>query len=356
MIIIVALALLVASAFITRQLVRNSHRFSQMDIPNERSSHLTPTPRGGGIAFVTTSLVGFLLLLLNNSLDAAEILALCCAGAIVAIAGHLDDRQKISGAMVRLIFHALGAIILIVGIGFPSQISLFDRTVNTGVIGSILGVLYLVWLLNLFNFMDGTDGIAAIEAIFVCIAGAILNYHVLSDINLSTASIILATSTLGFLLYNWSPAKIFMGDSGSMIMGFLAALMTIYFLQANERTTGVLLLHIDAMVFAFAVLIIPVLDSVRVVFIRVFILKRSPFSADRNHIHHSLLDIGLKHSQATLALVLVNVFFILITYYLNDYLRAMYLLITISLLALAFSQVPFLIKNHQKKIGRKKVV
>jgi Fuc2NAc and GlcNAc transferase len=140
--------------------------------------------------------------------------------------------------MVRLIFHALGAIILIVGIGFPSQISLFDRTVNTGVIGSILGVLYLVWLLNLFNFMDGTDGIAASEAIFVCVAGAILNFHVLSDINFSAAAIILASCTFGFLLYNWSPAKIFMGDVGSGYLGMQSVVFRSWRPNSNMSSYG----------------------------------------------------------------------------------------------------------------------
>ena len=133
MTIILSFALFLVSAFITRLLVVNSYRFSKMDIPNERSSHLTPTPRGGGIAFVATSLVGILLLLLNSELDRADLLALCFAGAIVAIAGHLDDRQKISGAMVRLIFHALGAIILIVGIGFPSLPRHLRGSCSTGI-------------------------------------------------------------------------------------------------------------------------------------------------------------------------------------------------------------------------------
>jgi hypothetical protein len=97
-----------------------------------------------------------------------------------------------------------------------------------------------------------------------------------------------------------------------------------------------------------------VVDSIRVVFIRVFILKKSPFNADRNHIHHSLLDIGLKHAQATLVLVLVNIGFILFTFFMNDYLRASLLILTISLLAVALSQVPFLIKQHQKRIGNRK--
>ncbi|MEY3697193.1 MAG: hypothetical protein RJA41_843, partial [Actinomycetota bacterium] len=112
--IIVSLVLFVASAFITCQLVRNSHRFSKMDIPNERSLHDNPTPRGGGLSFVATSIVGFLLLAFDNTLDRVDLLALCCAGVIVAIAGHLDDRQKISGATVRLVLHAVSAIILIV--------------------------------------------------------------------------------------------------------------------------------------------------------------------------------------------------------------------------------------------------
>jgi Fuc2NAc and GlcNAc transferase len=137
-----AIALFLISALITRGLVANSHRLSTLDIPNERSSHQIPTPRGGGIAFVATSIIGFLLLLLDNALNGTELLALCYAGSIVAIAGHLDDRQKISGATIRLVLHAIGAFILIVGIGFPSQISIFDRTVNTGIIGSILGVVY----------------------------------------------------------------------------------------------------------------------------------------------------------------------------------------------------------------------
>jgi UDP-GlcNAc:undecaprenyl-phosphate GlcNAc-1-phosphate transferase len=77
-----------------------------------------------------------------------------------------------------------------------------------------------------------------------------------------------------------------------MILGFLAALLTIYYLQANERFSDSILLHIDALVFALAVLIIPIMDTIRVVFIRLFILRKSPFKADRNHIHHVLLDIG----------------------------------------------------------------
>ena len=300
MTIILSLALLLVSTLITRQLVMNSHRFSKMDIPNERSSHLTPTPRGGGIAFVTTSLVGFLLLLLNNSLDAAEILALCCAGAIVAIAGHLDDRQKISGATIRLGFHALGAIILIVGIGFPSQISLFDRTIDTGIIGSILGVLYLVWLLNLFNFMDGTDGIAASETIFVVLAGAFLNFHVVSDANHSAAAVILAASTFGFILYNWSPAKIFMGDVGSGYLGIVVGGLSL--IAANQD---------PELLWVWIILLAVFVSDATVTLIRRLLRKQKPHVAHRSHAYQHLAIRLNSHAKVALLVLAVNIVWLL---------------------------------------------
>ena len=300
MIIIVSLALLVASAFITRQLVMNSHRFSQMDIPNERSSHFTPTPRGGGLSFVATSIVGFLLLTLNSTIDRADLLALCCAGIIVAIAGHLDDRQKISGATIRLGFHALGAIILIVGIGFPSQISLFDRTIDTGIIGSILGVLYLVWLLNLFNFMDGTDGIAASEAIFVCFAGAILNFHVLSDINFSAAAIILAICTFGFLLYNWSPAKIFMGDVGSGYLGI--AIGGLSLMAAKQQ---------HELLWVWIILLAVFVSDATITLIRRLLRKQKPHVAHRSHAYQHLAIRFNSHAKVSLLLLAVNIVWLL---------------------------------------------
>jgi len=297
---ILAIALFLISAFITRGLVANSHRLSTLDIPNERSSHQTPTPRGGGIAFVATSLVGFLLLLLINNLDNADVLALCGAGIIVAIAGHLDDRRKISGATVRLVVHAIGAIILIVRIGFPSQISLFDRTINAGIIGSILGVLYLVWLLNLFNFMDGTDGIAASEAMFVCVAGAVLNYHVLSDINFSAAAVILAASTVGFLLYNWSPAKIFMGDVGSGYLGIVIGGLSL--MAAKQQ---------HELLWVWIILLAVFVSDATITLIRRLLRKQKPHVAHRSHAYQHLAIRFDSHAKVSLVVLAVNIVWLL---------------------------------------------
>ena len=300
MTIILSLALLLVSALITRQLVVNLHFFSKMDIPNERSSHLTPTPRGGGIAFVAASLVGFLLLLLNSELDRADLLALCCAGAIVAIAGHLDDRQKISGATVRLVLHAISAAILIVGVGIPSELALFERTVNTGIVGSILGVVYLVWLLNLFNFMDGTDGIAASEAIFVCVAGAIFNFHVLSDINFSAAAIILATSTFGFLRYNWSPAKIFMGDVGSGYLGITIGGLSL--MAAKQQ---------HELLWVWIILLAVFVSDATITLIRRLLRKQKPHVAHRSHAYQHLAIRFNSHAKVSLLVLAVNIVWLL---------------------------------------------
>jgi Fuc2NAc and GlcNAc transferase len=271
-----------------------------MDVPNERSSHLTPTPRGGGIAFVATSLVGLFILLLNNTLNNEDLLALGCAGAIVAVAGFLDDRQKISGAMIRLVLHGIGAISLVVGIGFPSQISLFDQTISTGLIGSILSVLYLVWLLNLFNFMDGTDGIAASEAIFVVLAGAFLNYHVLSDANHSAAAVVLAASTFGFILYNWSPAKIFMGDVGSGFLGIVIGGLSL--IAANQDSE---------LLWVWIILLAVFVSDSTVTLIRRLLRKQKPHVAHRSHAYQHLAIRLNSHAKVALLVLAVNIVWLL---------------------------------------------
>ena len=271
-----------------------------MDIPNERSSHITPTPRGGGIAFVSTSLIGFLILLLNDALNRTELLSLCCAGVIVAIAGHLDDRQKISGATVRLVLHAISATILIVGVRIPAQISLFDRTVNTGIVGSILGVIYLVWLLNLFNFMDGTDGIAASEAIFIALAGAFLNYHVLSHANHSDAAIVLAASTFGFLLYNWSPAKIFMGDVGSGYLGIVVGGLSL--MAAKQQ---------HELLWVWIILLAVFVSDATITLIRRLARKQKPHVAHRSHAYQHLAIQFNSHAKVSLIVLAINIVWLL---------------------------------------------
>jgi Fuc2NAc and GlcNAc transferase len=194
------------------------------------------------------------------------------------------------------VLHAISAIVLIVGIGFPSQILLFDQTINTGIVGSILGVIYLMWLLNLFNFMDGTDGIAASEAIFVCLAGAILNHHVLSGINHSAAAVVLAASIFGFLLYNWSPAEIFMGDVGSGYLGIAIGGLS---LMAAKQQHEILWLWI--------ILLGVFVSDATVTLIRRLLRKQKPHVAHRSHAYQHLAIRFDSHAKVSLFVLAINV-------------------------------------------------
>ena len=184
--------------------------------------------------------------------------------------------------------------------GIPSELALFDQTVNTGIIGSILGVVYLVWLLNLFNFMDGTDGIAASEAIFVVLAGAFLSYHVLSDANHSAAAITLAASTFGFILYNWSPAKIFMGDVGSGFLGIVIGGLSL--IAANQDRE---------LLWVWIILLAVFVSDATVTLIRRLLRKQKPHVAHRSHAYQHLAIRLNSHAKVALLVLAVNIAWLL---------------------------------------------
>ncbi len=319
------------------------------DLPDERKKHNARISPLGGMAIFGGMIISFVFFtahLANPTLNSVLV-----ALFILFITGVKDDLYPLV-PYKKMIGQVLAVSIVIFqgDIRFESLYGLYEIHELPYWISISISYLFFLGIINSFNFIDGINGLSAGIGIVVSITFGIWFYYLNEQLFL-ILSLAIAGSQLAFLRFNLVNAKIFMGDSGSMILGFLAALLTIYYLQANERFSDSILLHIDALVFALAVLIIPAIDTLRVVVLRLFVLRRSPFSADRNHIHHVLLDIGLKHAQATIILISVNIFFILITFYLNDFIRASYLIITISLFALLLSQIPFLIKQRQKRLG-----
>jgi len=206
-----------------------------LDIPNQRSSHKIPTPRGGGLAIVISFFSAASYLFLSNELNPAWFSALS-ATLLVALIGFCDDHAHVA-ARWRFLIHLLAAFSALYFLNGLPQIlipkplaSIFGiETLNTGWYGYFPGTLLLVWFLNLFNFMDGTDGIAASEAVFV--SAALAGYLYFIDDNLFNISAALAVSAAGFLVWNRPPAKIFMGDVGS---GFLGLLLGILILMAAK--------------------------------------------------------------------------------------------------------------------------
>ncbi len=204
-----------------------------LDIPNPRSSHSIATPRGGGLSIVIVFLLGLPVLLWMGDLTNHTMWALLGAGAWVALIGFLDDHGHIP-ARWRLLAHFIGAAWGLYWLGGlpPLAFSLSNSPeiypIDLGWAGQILGLFYLVWLLNLYNFMDGIDGLASVEAITACLGGTLLLIVGTDIADAWTMPALLAITVIGFLFWNFPPAKIFMGDAGSGFLGIILGLFSIY--------------------------------------------------------------------------------------------------------------------------------
>jgi len=155
----------------------------------------------------------------------------------------------------------------------------------------------------------------------------------------------LAGALLGFLVFNFNPAKIFMGDGGSLTTGFLLAIFAVRFIEFNSPGVENSYKLLSAPAIAVAIMIIPLFDTLRVFIIRLM-HKKSPFSADKNHLHHSLIKIGLGHKEVALVMYIVNVLFVLIAFMIKDS-NTLTILLLVSALALILSQIPVYIFNHR---------
>lgn len=210
---------------------------SLMDIPNARSSHSVPTPRGGGVAIVLGFLLVLLLLFSWKMIEGSLAIGLFGAGAGIALLGFLDDHGHIA-ARWRLLGHFIGALWVLYWLGGLPPLAVFGISLELGWFGQCLAVLYLVWLLNLYNFMDGIDGIASVEAICVCLGAALALF--VSGAWRPEAGLplfCLAGAVAGFLFWNFPPARIFMGDAGS---GFLGLMLGALSLQAASMAPQLL--------------------------------------------------------------------------------------------------------------------
>ena len=206
------------AAAATGILVRFSSHAAVMDLPNERSLHRIPTPRGGGLSIVLAFLlaVAFVVQIATPPLGWQ---ALVVGGLMIACVGWLDDRYSLS-AKSRLFIHLLSSGILMFGI-YQGRISGDLGLISFGstTLAIALGTLMAAWFVNFYNFMDGSDGIAAVEAITVGTVWGCLAFS-RGELALAGFSWIVASAAAGFMIFNWSPAKIFMGDVASGFLGF----------------------------------------------------------------------------------------------------------------------------------------
>jgi Fuc2NAc and GlcNAc transferase len=196
-----------------------------LDTPNARSSHTRVTPRGGGLAIVIVVVAGLLYCLARGLIDWRLASALVGGGISVAWIGFVDDRSSVSAGK-RLLVHAVAAVWAVLVLGGLPALQLGDQAVELGLAGDTFTVVAIVWIINLFNFMDGTDGIAGAEAVTVTGLGGLLAAFS-GGTAAGCAALVVCAASAGFLMWNWPPARIFMGDVGSGFLGFAIAVLAL---------------------------------------------------------------------------------------------------------------------------------
>jgi Fuc2NAc and GlcNAc transferase len=219
-------AVFLFSCWLTAWVRRYALRAQLLDVPNERSSHSAPTPRGGGVAIVVSTLLATVALAALGWTDLRLALGLGVGGALVALLGFIDDKRGLS-ARVRFAGHLLAATGAVALIAPLPPLEAFWTPVQLGWVALPLAIIYVVWSVNLFNFMDGIDGIAAMEGISVAAGGALIS-AMLPGASGWLVGLIFAASIAGFLVFNFPPASIFMGDAGSGFLGFVVGVMTLW--------------------------------------------------------------------------------------------------------------------------------
>jgi Fuc2NAc and GlcNAc transferase len=294
----VATATLVFAWYATGIVRRYALRNAILDIPNARSSHSAPTPRGGGLAIVAAFMSAVILLAATGSIQINVAFVMAAGGGAVAATGYLDDHKALP-ASVRICVHVIAATLAVFVVGGIAQQTLHHMGLQGIWAGSLLGLMAVTWSTNLFNFMDGIDGIAGSEAIFVAGAGALLNAKCGGDSGLTAAMLVLAAATLGFLIWNWPPARIFMGDVGSGFLGFALAVLG---LAASRHSTA----PIEVWAILGGVFLV---DATVTLLRRIFRGDRW-FEAHRLHAYQALASRWQGHLPVTVLVIGINVFWL----------------------------------------------
>lgn len=287
---------------LTPVLMRNAAAIGVMDEPNERKVHSSSIPRIGGVSMVLATIVPLLIWLPFE----ARYIAICSAIAVIFLFGFWDDRSELS-YKTKFAGQILASVVVVIGGGLFIRELPFgdDFTLSTPVLYG-LTVFFLVGITNAMNMTDGLDGLAGGATLLSF--GLIAVLSIQSDapnVLLITAAVV--GGVLGFLRFNSHPAIVFMGDTGSQFLGFILGLQSIMLTQYADPTLSKSL--------PLLILGLPLFDTLIVMLLRIK-QGHSPFHADKNHIHHRLLHLGLSHFQAVVALYLMQSVFMLSAYFL----------------------------------------
>ncbi len=284
------------------------------DVPDARKIHDAPIPSLGGLGIFAGFVMASLTIIPFT--DAADFQYFFAAFFVIFFLGLKDDILDIS-PVKKFIGQVLAAFLIIYkgNIQIQSMHGFMGIDQLPPMFSLIFTYLTIIVIINSFNLIDGVDGLAGSLALMAAtIFGTY--FYMVDMLPYAILSFATAGSLVAFLIFNFQPAKIFMGDTGSLLLGLINSILVIKFINVvNLPDTAMPIQAGPAM--GFAILMIPLLDTLRVFGIRIA-NRRSPFSPDRNHIHHILLDRGLSHRTITLALVSVNLVVIIAVYMLRS--------------------------------------
>jgi len=281
------------------------------DEPGERRSHTVTTPSLGGIGIFAGLIFSIVLWTPFNLFN--DLQYIICALIIIFLIGARDDIVPMK-PMHKLAGQFVAALILV----YKSNVKITSMYGVLGIqelpewVAISLSIFTILVIVNAFNLIDGINGLSGSIGVLICVFFGIW-FFLIRRTELSIVAFCAAGAIMAFLKYNYTPAEIFMGDTGSLLVGLIAAILAIKFIESHEgllsRKYGRYAFDSHPIV-AIGIIIIPLFDTLRV-FITRAIKGRSPFSPDRTHIHHMLIDSGLSHLQATAVLVMVNIGFII---------------------------------------------
>jgi len=312
------------------------------DVPDERKIHKVPVPSLGGVGIFG----GFLLasLLSISAYQNQEFQYFFAASIVIFFIGLKDDLIVLS-ATKKFMGQLIAASILIHlgGIRITSMHGLFGFNEVSPEFSIALSYLTIIVVINSFNLIDGVDGLAGTLGLLTMLLFGSYFFAVHMSAY-SLLSFAMAGSLLAFLIFNHHPAKIFMGDSGSLMIGLVNSILAIKFINVADSSSIAFPIE-SCVVIGMAVLIVPLIDTLRVFSIRIF-RGNSPFTPDRNHLHHLLLERGFKHPTITFFCLFLNILFIAVAYFARS-LGPTYLFLII--LSIAFSGLGLLFYYKRPK-------
>jgi UDP-N-acetylmuramyl pentapeptide phosphotransferase/UDP-N-acetylglucosamine-1-phosphate transferase len=304
--------------FVIPPIIRVAIKKNLCDEPGERRSHTVSTPRLGGVA-IFAGVIFSIMLWTPFSQYGGDLQFVLCAFILIFLVGVKDDIDSISPSK-KLIVEVVAAFIIF----FKAEVKISSLygimgIENIGPVWSaVLTIFTIIVIINALNLIDGINGLSG--SLTIIITGTLgVWFLLIKRYDLAIMALSAAGATAAFLKYNYSPAQIFMGDTGALLLGLICSILAINFIELNGLLEDIHPFKINAAPgVAIGILILPLFDTLRVFTTRILNGKH-PLHPDRSHIHHLLLDSGLSHSQATAVLVVVNVFFIVLVFLMQRY-------------------------------------